>query len=125
MVANLSNRKFTKSSRLLNQQDYDRVFGQNVFAADSTLVILAARNELPETRLGISVGKKVGNAVCRNRWKRLIRESFRLQKSNLPGGLDIVARPRKGASCKYDAIFQSLRILVEKVDRRLNGKLRK
>lgn len=101
------------------QTEFDQVYQSNVFAADDFLVIRARRNELGITRLGLSVSKKVGNAVVRNRWKRLIREAFRKQRLEMPAGLDLVARPRKGAKCEADGIFRSIKRLAERVDKKL------
>ena len=57
----------------------------------SKLVIVYARpNKLPVTRLGITTGKKVGNAVCRSRSRRLIRQAWRENEPDAPVGLDIV-----------------------------------
>ncbi len=55
-------------------------------------------NDLSYSRLGLSVSRKVGNAVKRNRVKRLIRELFRKNKDKFPKGYDIVFIPRKGFS---------------------------
>jgi ribonuclease P protein component len=49
------------------------------------------------TRLGVTVNKKVGNAVKRNRVKRLIREFFRLHQSRFPQGYDVVISATKDA----------------------------
>ena len=51
----------------------------------------------PWTRLGVTVSRKVGNAVIRNKVKRRLRESFRQQKARLPAGFDLVLIARSGA----------------------------
>lgn len=113
---------FPKKVRLLNQAQFDRVYQGKAYAADDTLVINGVLNEQSITRLGLSVSRKVGNAVVRNRWKRKIRDCFRRQKNDLPVGLDIVVRPRRGAKCDYAAIQMSISKLVTKIHRRLNRK---
>ncbi len=111
--------RFPKKVRLLRQFEFDRVYQGNVYAADETLVVLAVSNHQDLTRLGLSVSRKVGNAVVRNKWKRMIREAFRRQQTKLPRGLDVVVRPRMGAHCEFDRVHASLAMLVSKVDRRL------
>lgn len=54
------------------------------------VVIYARKNHLPVNRLGITTGKKVGNAVCRSRARRLIRQAWRENEIHAPVGLDIV-----------------------------------
>ncbi len=61
-------------------------------------IVVTKRNESGITRLGITAGKRVGNAVRRNRIKRLIREFFRLNKADFPKGYDIVIIAKKDAS---------------------------
>ena len=111
--------RFPRTKRVRRQSDFDRVYQSDAFAADDVLVIRACRNGLSHSRLGLSVSRRVGNAVVRNRWKRLIRESFRLQQSRLPIGLDLVIRPRKGATPVFAQIYKSLPRLARKIDRRL------
>lgn len=115
----MSGSDFSRESRLRRQVDFDRVHQANVFAADETLVIRAVANGATSTRIGISVSRQVGNAVLRNRWKRLTREAFRLLQMDLPGGLDLVVRPRRGAVAELSAIQRSLRQLVPRLARRL------
>ena len=103
----MTDESFPKSARLRKQAEFDDVYGVDCFAADQTLVIRGRKNGLQRTRLGLSVSRKVGNAVVRNRWKRTIREAFRRNQARICPGLDIVARPRKGAVCD----FHKLRLL--------------
>ena len=94
--------------------------------ADGTLVVFVTANDDLETRqpgsttrLGITIPKKTGNAVVRNHWKRLIRESFRTQVAKLPPGVDIIVRPKKAAEADWTAIHRSLPKLAQKAMRRL------
>lgn len=77
---------FRKSSRLLASQDFQRVFQRAKYkVSDRYLLILATPNNLRRPRLGLVIGKKnVRLAVQRNRVKRHIRESFRLNQHKLP-----------------------------------------
>ena len=89
---------FAKASRLLNASDYSAVFNNTHFKVSCRyFLVLAKRNEAPNSRLGLVVAKKnIPTAVQRNRIKRLIRNSFRLQQIN-SAGLDLVVLVRKGA----------------------------
>ena len=113
--------RFGPHLRLKKPADFERVYRTRVFAADETLVINGDANELAHSRLGLSVSKKVGNAVVRNRWKRLIREAFRLSLDQLPAGLDLIVRPQKEAAADFAAICRSLSALATRIARRLRG----
>ena len=114
-----SDQRFPRAHRLRKRDDFDRVYRRNVHVADDVLVVLGCENELPHPRLGLAVSRKVGPAVVRNRWKRIIREVFRKSRGRLPAGMDLVVRPRKGAVPEYRKVEQSLPRLAE----RLAGKL--
>lgn len=116
-----SDQRFPKTVRLVSQLDFDRVFREGVVASDSVLVIHAVRGKQPWTRIGLSVSKRVGNSPTRNRWKRLIRESFRLQKAELPLNMDFVVRPKRGAVPEFELIFASLLKLALQLERRLRS----
>ena len=116
-----SDERFPKSVRLVSPLDFDRVFLEGVVASDSVLVVHAARGKQTWTRIGLSVSKRVGNSPIRNRWKRLIREAFRRQKVELPIGIDMVVRPKRGAVPDQDLIFKSLLKLALQLDRKLKA----
>ena len=110
---------FPPEHRVRKQEDFNRIYQSRNFAADDVLVINGDANNLSHPRLGLSVSKKVGNAVIRNRWKRLIREAFRLSRDDLPDGIDLIVRPQKGASPDFDAISRSLAALSRRIAKRI------
>ncbi len=110
-------RNFGKSDRVVRQADFDRVHLSDWFAADKHLVVKAIPNGLAHSRLGLSISRRVGNAVVRNRWKRTIREAFRNHRDKLPPGWDIVVRPRKGAKLNRASIVRSLINLCERMQK--------
>ena len=110
--------RFPKTARIKRQRDFDRAFGSGRVVADGVLVIHGCANSSSETRLGISVSRRVGNAVHRNYWKRIIREAFRRQRTMLPPGWDLVVRPKKGAVADPHAVAKSLVYLTRRLARR-------
>lgn len=117
---NSGSNTFPNTARLRRQYQFDAVYRGKHYAGDGVLVIRAIRNDVDHTRLGLSVSKKVGNAVVRNRWKRLIREAFRKQQIDIPRGMDIVVRPKRGAVADYGAVYSSLLNLCKRIDRKLS-----
>ncbi|MFO0911562.1 MAG: ribonuclease P protein component [Pirellulales bacterium] len=82
--------RFPPSCRLRHQRDFDRVFHARCSVGQDDLVVYAAANQTDTSRLGLSVSRRVGNAVRRNKWKRWLREAFRRQRPELPAGFDFV-----------------------------------
>lgn len=88
------NFRFTKAERLTRKKEFERVFNEGKVVKNAKLILYVMHNNLQNSRLGLVVSKKVGNAVRRNRAKRLLREVYRLNKHLLTPHVDIIAIPR-------------------------------
>jgi len=99
--------------------DFRRVYDRRRSASDKWLIVYACENGLSHRRLGMSVSRKVGNAVTRNRLRRLYREAFRLTRDALPPGLDIVVIPQGTEEPSLEQLKDSLPRLLGQISRRL------
>ena len=90
---------FPRALRLVQSQDFQRVFKQTQFrSSDRLLSVLARESEQSHARLGLAVAKKkIKTAVARHRVKRLVRESFRLHQYEIQA-LDIVVLAQAAAA---------------------------
>ena len=111
---------FPSVYRLRRGMDFRRVYGRRCSVADHRIVVLGCENDLPHCRLGLSVSRKVGKAIVRNRWKRLIREAFRQTRRQLPEGIDLVVLPRLGVTPDLPGLLDSLPRLSRRVAKKLN-----
>ena len=75
---------------MIDNRDFMTLYKKGKYTASNYSVIYVRPNGRPFNRLGITAGKKVGNAVCRNRAKRLIRLAYRENEVDMPVGIDIV-----------------------------------
>ena len=101
--------RFGKTKRLLNANDYSRVFDNpDARASHRHILLLGKLNDGPEHRLGLVIARKnVRSAVQRNRIKRLTREFFRiLPNSELP--MDVVLLARQGIGQLDNAELSSI-----------------
>ena len=106
---------FRKHQRVVRRDDFTRALHHGACAADGTLVLFAFQTSPDQqAKLGVTIPKKTGNAVVRNRWKRLIRESFRTQQDEIPAGYEYVIRPKKGAEPVWTEIKNSVPRLARK-----------
>lgn len=87
--------EFDKTHRLIKKSDYDYVFSQAKRISTSELTLLYRDNNVGHARLGLALSKKmIAKSHDRNRVKRLIRETFRLN-TNLPS-VDIIVLAKRG-----------------------------
>ncbi|NVM57724.1 MAG: ribonuclease P protein component [Desulfobacterales bacterium] len=87
-----------KAERISRRADFQRLarYGRRIHR--DHFVVLYSRNSLGNLRLGVTVNKKVGRAVIRNRIKRLVRERFRVSKAMFDGTYDINVVAKTGAA---------------------------
>ncbi len=110
---------FPKTVRLLKSAQFDRVFARRCSFADGLIVVYFAIGESKRPRLGLVVSRKCGNAVVRNRWKRALREAFRLVQHNLPRHLDLVVLPKRNAKPDVASLQASFRQLATRANDKL------
>jgi ribonuclease P protein component len=115
----MSEADFPKANRLLRKREFDRVFARKCSTAAGPLVLYAERNDLGVPRLGLVVSRKYGGAVARNRWKRLLREAFRLETSSLPQDIDLVILPRRSETGSLDELRKDLAGAARRLRKRL------
>ena len=89
---------FPKTQRILKRKGFVNLNRSGKRVHTDHFSVTVGRSGLGITRLGIAASKRTGNAVKRNRIKRLVREFFRLNKDRLPEEVDIVIAAKKGAA---------------------------
>lgn len=100
--------RFTRRARLIRQEDFQSVFRSTLKLENPYLKILVRHNGLGSPRLGLTIPKKwVKRAVARNRIKRIIRESFRLNQHRL-GDWDIIVLGGRGVDTKSNTVLCSI-----------------
>jgi ribonuclease P protein component len=110
---------FRPHEHLRRPADFQRVYDRRRSVSNEFLIVYACPNGLPHLRLGLSVSRKVGGAVRRNRLRRLFREAFRLTRHLMPAGLDLVLIPRGPAVPRLASLAEALPKLVGQVARKL------
>lgn len=104
--------KFKKINRIKSKKSFQTVYVNGHSVVDALSIIYVMRNQNEHVKIGLAVGKKLGNAVLRNRVKRLMREVFRKRKSEIKQGSYLIWVARKKLISAdyntYDRVFMRL-----------------
>jgi len=109
---------FTKADRILKRSEFIALSksGKRVQSAEFIAIFSPAQHD--RSRLGVTVTKRVGQAVERNRLKRLVREFFRLKRHCLSGKWDInIIAKRQSAGIPSEKAYRSLQNIFDLISR--------
>ena len=110
--------------KLKKNNDFQKVynFGKKSYGYYSLIFFI--KNNLPYNRCGFVVSKKIGNAVCRNRIKRLFREFYRCNQKNIKQGYDLIFVGKKNAGKEFKVLkYQEMENDLQKIFKRSNLKV--
>lgn len=93
--------------RVRSRSDFGALFRGGRRGGDGVVRVIVSKNGRAEARVASAVQKRFGNAVRRNRLRRLYKEAFRHEKDRLPVGYDVVCSPPRGTG------FPELTVLRE------------
>jgi len=108
-----------KSNRIGGRGSFKTILDRGVRAWSGPIGMCLAPHEGKSSRLGISIGRPVGNAVTRNRIKRLLRESFRTQQRDWAGVYDVVVLVKRHEPMTLAAYHEVLASLQSRLEKKL------
>jgi ribonuclease P protein component len=118
----LSGYEFKKADRILKRRGFLRLTRNGKQVSDRHFIVRYTLSDVERSRLGITVTKKVGNAVNRNRLKRFVREYFRLNRHRIGNHLDLVIiAKRPAAGLNSNQTFNLLAKLSDQIPGNVDG----
>ena len=111
--------------KMKENKDFVSLFKKGRFISDKRAVVYYRKNGTDKNKLGISTGKKTGNAVMRSRCRRIIRQAYRENENLFPKGYDIVVVSREyTCQCKSTDIskFFTGRVIPKMKDKSFGNK---
>ncbi len=92
-----------RRKRIRSGRDFREIYAEGRVVRNRQLVIYFRPSPAAHSRVGLSVSRRHGNAVRRNRIKRILREVFRNATDRIPGPLDVILIPRRGPDAEIYA----------------------
>lgn len=117
MVEHRPGFRFPRAHRLRGRRAFGAVYTARLRRDVGPLTMYGRANGLPHLRVGLSVSRRVGTAVYRNRIKRLLREAYRLDRHRMPTGYDLIVIVRRHEALLLEEYRQLFRRGVEGLDR--------
>jgi len=112
---------FKKKDRILKRREFLLLKRSGKKVHNRNFIGIYSEGRYRKGRIGITVSKKIGNAVKRNRIKRLIREHFRMNRDKMPKHKDVnVIAKKKAGEISADMVFKSIDGILKKIPRREN-----
>jgi ribonuclease P protein component len=112
---------FKKKDKILKRREFLQLKRCGKRIQDRNFIIIYSDGRYEKSRIGITVSKKLGNAVKRNKIKRLIRENFRMNRDKIAEFMDInVIAKKKAGEISADMVFKSLDGIFNQIPRREN-----
>ncbi|KRQ85944.1 Ribonuclease P protein component [Caloramator mitchellensis] len=104
-----------KEEKIRKNRHFRIVYSRGKSFSDEILVAYVSKNKKNINRVGVSVSKKIGKSVVRNRVKRLIREAFRVNRQKFKVGHDIIFVARaKSANSSFSDVQKSIFNLLKR-----------
>lgn len=114
-VKNFLLNNMEKISTLRSAKDFDKAFKEGRSLASHAMVLYYVPTEQEGSRVAFCVGKRLGNAVWRNRVRRRLREAFRQIEKEIPMGYHLIWVSRKAAeSAPFDDLYLTMKRLLVK-----------
>jgi ribonuclease P protein component len=108
--------------RIVRGPDFRALYDTGLKLHSERFVLFARQNSLGHHRLGLTVSRKIGGAVVRNRVKRLFREIFRKSTADIPPALDLVINAKRGSgSASLQELREEYESALSKVSRRMDA----
>jgi ribonuclease P protein component len=112
---------FKKEDKILKRKEFLQLQRCGKKIQDRNFLVIYSDGRFEKKRIGITVSKKIGNAVKRNKIKRLIREHFRINRDKIADFVDInVIAKKKAGEISADMVLKSLDGVFKKIPRREN-----